>query len=160
MSEFPTLGAVKRKPLRALWEIYPGLPLAATPEHQKILEAIESRIFETPESEAAYIAWRHESKPESQPTPQVIKAIRLGLGWSQERFAIELDISRATLAMVETGRRKLSFKALAALNCHKDRQGYRPPSICDNKNPCFTGSDEAKNRGAKTLVTAKKRAAA
>lgn len=116
------------------------------------LERVERNVQSMPQGLREFLAPHYPSLRET--APQDLHAIRESLGWSQDRLALELDMSRSAIAMAESGTRPLPVEAAARLaktvtirESGTEVSGY---SICDNQVPCFKGFAMGEKGGSLT----------
>lgn len=96
--------------------------------------------------------------PQHLGTPtESLRGIRERLGWTQERLAVELDVSRELISKCEAGERSVPPAAATRLRelVPKREEGTtgRPSPICTNEMPCFKGATRGQKRGSETSAT-------
>ncbi len=124
------------------------------------LERIERNAQTMPRELRLFLAPHYSAIRET--APHDLRAIRESLGWSQERLAIELEISRELVSKCEAGERSLPPEAEAILRRTVPKpesgttgQGY---AICTNEIPCFKGLARGEKGGSETFLTTTKAA--
>jgi DNA-binding transcriptional regulator YiaG len=119
------------------------------------LERIESNRQAMPQSLRQFVGQYYPALRETVPSD--LRTIRESLGWSQERPAVELDVSRELISKCEAGERSVPPAAATRLRelVPKREEGTtgRPSPICTNEMPCFKGATRGQKRGSETSAT-------
>jgi DNA-binding XRE family transcriptional regulator len=124
------------------------------------LERIESNRQTMPTGLYEFLR-SHYPKHLGTPT-ESLRGARERLGWTQERLAVELDVSQSLIARVEAGQRALPPELAQKLReAVINREGHatgRGCPICHKEMACFPESARGQKRGSETSATTPKAA--